>query len=125
VRPELPAAFDSPDVCTAALHRLCDSGQRGLVVMGNGRAAAVMAAAARENPAVGRYALHLAEGFAVDPDLTDPTGVLAAAFDAPGCHAAGSRLADGLPGGVRASCARCTGRPHPWLGWLTGADAAV
>ena len=48
--------------------------------MGNGRAAAVMAAAARENPAVGRYALLLAEGFAVDPDLTDPTGVLAAAF---------------------------------------------
>jgi hypothetical protein len=71
VRPELPAAFDSPDVCTAALQRLCDSGQHGLVVM---------TAAARENPAVGRYALLLAEGFAVDPDLTDPTGVLAAAF---------------------------------------------
>ena len=80
VRPELPAAFDSPDVCTAALQRLCDIGQHGLVVMGDGRAAAVMAAAARENPAVGRYALVLAEGFAVDPDLTDPTGVLAAAF---------------------------------------------
>jgi GNAT superfamily N-acetyltransferase len=48
--------------------------------MGDGRAAAVMAAEARENPAVGRYALLLAEGFAVDPDLTDPTGVLAAAF---------------------------------------------
>ena len=80
VRPELPAAFDSPDVCMAALQRLCDSGQHGLVVMGNGRAAAVMAAAARENPAVGRYALLLAEGFAVDPDLADPTGVLAAAF---------------------------------------------
>ena len=80
VRPELPAAFDSPGVCTAALQRLCDSGQHGLVVMGNGRAAAVMAAAARENPAVGRYALLLAEGFAVDPDLTDPTGVLAAVF---------------------------------------------
>ena len=42
--------------------------------MGNGRAAAVMAAAARENPAVGRYALVLAEGFAVDPDLTDQPG---------------------------------------------------
>jgi len=48
--------------------------------MANGRAAAVMAAAARENPAVGRYALLLADGFAVDPDLTDPTSVLAAAF---------------------------------------------
>ncbi len=45
--------------------------------------------------------------------------------NAPGCHAAGSRLADELAGGVRASCARCTGRPHPRLGWLTGADAAV
>ena len=36
VRPELPAAFDSPDVCTAALQRLCDSGQHGLVVMATG-----------------------------------------------------------------------------------------
>ncbi len=80
VRPELPAAFEDPDVCAAALQRLCDSSQHGLVVMDNGRAAAVMAAAARENPAVGRSALLLAEGFAVDPDLTDPTGVLAAAF---------------------------------------------
>ena len=80
VRPELPAAFENPDVCTAALQRLCDSGQRGLVVMDNRRAAAVMAAAARENPAVGRYALLLAEGLAVDPHLADPTGVLAAAF---------------------------------------------
>ena len=26
VRPELPAAFDSPGVCAAALQRLCDSG---------------------------------------------------------------------------------------------------
>jgi len=25
VRPELPTAFDSPDVCTATLQRLCDS----------------------------------------------------------------------------------------------------
>ncbi|HTQ91773.1 MAG TPA: hypothetical protein VMK84_19995 [Streptosporangiaceae bacterium] len=29
---------------------------------------------------MGRYALLLAEGFAVDPELTDPTGVLATAF---------------------------------------------
>jgi hypothetical protein len=36
--------------------------------------------------------------------------------NAPGYHAAGSRLADELPGGVRASCARCTERPHPRLG---------
>jgi GNAT superfamily N-acetyltransferase len=80
VRPELPAAFEDPGVCAAALQRLCDSGQHGLVATDHGRVVAVMAAAARENPAVGRYALLLAEGFAVDPDLTDPTGVLAAAF---------------------------------------------
>ena len=54
---KLPTAFDSPDFCMAALQRLCDSGQHGLVVMGNGRDAAVMAAAARENPAAGLYAL--------------------------------------------------------------------
>jgi GNAT superfamily N-acetyltransferase len=80
VRPELPAAFQDPEVCTAALQRLCDSGHHGLVVMDNGRAAAVMAAMVREHAAVGRSALLLAEGFAVDPDLTDPTGVVAAAF---------------------------------------------
>jgi hypothetical protein len=32
------------------------------------------------NPAAGRYARLPGEGFAVGPDLTDPTGVLAAAF---------------------------------------------
>jgi GNAT superfamily N-acetyltransferase len=92
VRPELPAAFEDPDVCAAALQRLCDSGQQGLVVMNSGRAAAVMAAAARENPAVGRSALLLAEGFAIDPDLTDPTAVLAAAF----ADLAAPLIADGV-----------------------------
>jgi hypothetical protein len=29
VRPELPAAFEDPDVCAAALQRLYDSGQHG------------------------------------------------------------------------------------------------
>ena len=80
VRPELPAAFDSPDACTAALQRLCDSGHHGLVVTGNGRTVAVMTATVRERPAVGRYALLLAEGFAAEPDLADPTAVLAAVF---------------------------------------------
>jgi GNAT superfamily N-acetyltransferase len=80
VRPELPAVFEDPDVCTAELQRLCDSGHHGLVVTDNGRAAAVMAAMMREHPAVGRSALLPAEGFAADPDLADPTGVLAAAF---------------------------------------------
>ena len=66
VRPELPAAFDSAEACTAVLQRLCDSGHHGLVATGNGRAVAVLTAEVRENPAVGRYALLPAKGFAVD-----------------------------------------------------------
>jgi GNAT superfamily N-acetyltransferase len=80
VRPELPAAFDSAEVCAAGLERLCGSGHHGLVATDDGRAVAVMTAAVRENPAVGRYARLPAEGFAVDPDLADPTGVLAVVF---------------------------------------------
>ena len=80
MRPELPAGFEGAGVCAAALQRLCDSGHRGLVATDNGRAAAVMTATARPHPAGGRYARLPAEGFAVDPDLADPTGVLAAVF---------------------------------------------
>ena len=80
VRPELPAGFVSAAVCAAALQRLCDSGHHGLVATDNGRTVAVMTAAVRENPVAGRYARLPAEGFAVEPDLADPTGVLAAAF---------------------------------------------
>ena len=80
VRPELPAGFEDVGVCAAALQRLCGSGHRGLVATGNGRTVAVMTAAVCQHPAGGRYARLPAEGFAVDPDLADPTGVLAAAF---------------------------------------------
>ena len=80
VRPELPAAFGSAEVCAAALERLSGSGHHGLVATEDGRAVAVMTAAVRENPHVGRYARLPADGFAVDPDLADPTGVLAAVF---------------------------------------------
>jgi GNAT superfamily N-acetyltransferase len=80
VRPELPVGFGSAGVCAAALQRLCDSGHRGLVATDNGRTVAVMTAAVRSHPAGGRYARLPAEGFAVDPDLADPTGVLAVAF---------------------------------------------
>jgi hypothetical protein len=80
VRPELPAGFVSAGFCAAALQRLRGSGHHGLVVKDGERAVAVMTAAVRENPAVGRYARLPAEGFAVAPDLADPTGVLAAAF---------------------------------------------
>jgi GNAT superfamily N-acetyltransferase len=80
VRPELPAGFDSAAACAAALRRLCDSGHHGLVVIDNGRTVAVMTVTVRENPAGDRYARLPAEGFAVDPDLADPTGVLAVTF---------------------------------------------
>jgi GNAT superfamily N-acetyltransferase len=76
----LPAGFDRADVCAAALKRLCDGGHRGLVATDNGRTVAVMTAAVRDHPAGGRYARLPAEGFAVEPDLGDPTGVLAVAF---------------------------------------------
>ena len=80
LRPELPAGFSGTDVCAAALQRLCDSGHRGLVATDNGRTVAVMTATVREHPAGGRHARLPAEGFAVDPDLADPTGVLAVTF---------------------------------------------
>jgi len=80
LRPELPAGFSSADVCAAGLEGLRGSGHRGLVATDSGRTVAVMTAAVRQNPAVGQYARVPAEGFAVEPDLADPTGVLAVAF---------------------------------------------
>jgi GNAT superfamily N-acetyltransferase len=80
LRPELPTGFDNADICTAALKTLCDSGHHGFVATDNGRTVAVMTATVRENPAVGRYARLPAEGFAVEPDLADPTRILALAF---------------------------------------------
>jgi len=80
VRPELPAGFGDAAVCEAALRHLCGRGHHGLVVTSGGRAVAVMTVTVRETPTVSRYARLPAEGFAVAPDLADPTGVLAAAF---------------------------------------------
>jgi len=80
VRPELPAGFGDAAVCEAALRHLCGSGHHGLVVTSGGRAVAVMTVTVRETPTVSRYARLPAEGFAVAPDLADPTPVLAAAF---------------------------------------------
>jgi GNAT superfamily N-acetyltransferase len=80
VRPELPTAFDSAEVCAAALERLSARGHHGLVATEDGRAVAVMTAAVRENHYLGRYARLPADGFAVDPDLADPTGVLGVVF---------------------------------------------
>jgi len=80
VRPELPAGFGDATVCEAALRHLCGRGHHGLVVTSGGRAVAVMTVTVRETPTVSRYARLPAEGFAVAPDLADPTPVLAAAF---------------------------------------------
>jgi GNAT superfamily N-acetyltransferase len=76
----LPSGFEDAGVCAAALQRLCDSGHRGLIATADGRMVAVMTAATRQDPAGSRYARLPAEGLAVDPDLADPTGVLAVAF---------------------------------------------
>jgi GNAT superfamily N-acetyltransferase len=80
LRPELPTAFEEAGACTAALQRLRDGGYHGLVVADRGRTVAVMTAMVRPTPTGGRYARLPPEGFAADPDLADPTGVLAAAF---------------------------------------------
>jgi GNAT superfamily N-acetyltransferase len=80
VRPELPDGFGDAGVCAAVLRHLCGRGHHGLVATSNGRAVAVMTVTVRENPMAGRYARLPAEGFAVDQDLADPTGVLAAVF---------------------------------------------
>ena len=80
LRPELPASYGDAEVCIRALQRLCDSGHSGVVASDNGRALAVMTAAVRDSRAIGRYARLPAEGFAVNPDLTDPTGVLATLY---------------------------------------------
>jgi GNAT superfamily N-acetyltransferase len=80
VRPELPAASEDAGACAAALQRLRDRGYHGLVVTDRGRTAAVMTAMVRQAPTGGRYVRLPPEGFAVDPGLADPTGVLAAAF---------------------------------------------
>jgi GNAT superfamily N-acetyltransferase len=92
VRPELPAGFGDAAVCAAALRHLCGSGHHGLVVTSGGRAVAVMTVTVRETPTVSRYARLPAEGFAVAPDLADPTGVLAAAF----AELASPLVADGV-----------------------------
>jgi GNAT superfamily N-acetyltransferase len=104
VRPELPAGFGGAGFCTAALQRLRDSGHHGLVATGDGRTVAVMTAIVRQHPAGGRYARLPAEGFAVDPDLADPTGVLAAVF--------GNLAAPLIAGGILRYYLLHTALPH-------------
>jgi len=78
--PELPSAYVDAATCTGALQQLRAAGHSGIVASEGGRAVAVMTAQIRENPVTGSYARLPAEGFAVDPDLEDPTGVVALAI---------------------------------------------
>ena len=80
VRAELPAGFDDAEACVAALQRLLRGGHNGLVASDNGRVVAVVATTVRENAAVGRYVRLPAEGFAVAPEVDDPTGLLGVVF---------------------------------------------
>jgi GNAT superfamily N-acetyltransferase len=80
IRPELPASYASAEACTAVLRGLLDGGYGGVVAMDAGRALAVMTGMVRDNPVVGRYVRIPADGFAVDPDLADPTRALVSMY---------------------------------------------
>lgn len=78
--PQLPASHVSPEVCTVALQGLVDAGGRGVVATDRGRPLAVLTASVHDGRVLGRYAYLPAEGFAVDPELDDPTTVLATMY---------------------------------------------
>jgi GNAT superfamily N-acetyltransferase len=90
-RPELPACYTDAARCAAALQRLLDTGHRGILATDRGRPLAVITATVRDVRAVGRYARLPAEGVAVDPDLDDPTTVLATLY----AELAGTLIAEG------------------------------
>jgi GNAT superfamily N-acetyltransferase len=79
-------AWTDPQVCTAALRRLLDTGHRGAVAIEGGRTLAVLTGTER-----GTYARLLAEGVAAAPDLVDPTRLLVRVYGdlAPGWVAKG------------------------------------
>lgn len=80
VCPQLPASYESPEVCMVALQALLDAGGRGVVATNRGRTLAVLTASVRDGRVLGRYGYLPAEGFAVDPELHDPTTVLATMY---------------------------------------------
>jgi GNAT superfamily N-acetyltransferase len=90
--PLLPQSYADTRVCAEALQHLLDAGGRGLVASRQGRPLAVMTALARKVSAVGRYARLPAEGLAVDPDIDDPTTVLAPLY----AELAAPLVADGV-----------------------------
>ncbi len=93
IRPELPVAYVDAEACADALQGLRDAGHRGLVVNDGGRVVALMTVTVRESRVIGKYARFPAEGFAVDPELGDPTGALGALYAelAPSLVAGGAR----------------------------------
>ncbi|HEX6686666.1 MAG TPA: GNAT family N-acetyltransferase [Candidatus Limnocylindrales bacterium] len=80
--PLLSVSSGDARVLTESLQRLLDAGGRGLLASHQGRPLAVMTAGVRDARPVGRYARLPAEGLAVDPDLDDPTAVLASLYRA-------------------------------------------
>jgi GNAT superfamily N-acetyltransferase len=90
--PRLPESHTDARVCTEALQQLLDAGGLGVVARVRGRPVAVMTAIARNAGSVGRYARLPAEGLAVDPDLDDPTTVLAPMY----AQLAAPLVADGV-----------------------------
>jgi GNAT superfamily N-acetyltransferase len=78
--PQLSACYESLEVCTVALQRLVDAGGRGVVATDRGRPLAVLTASVHDRRVLGRYGYLPAEGFAVDPELDDPTTVLATMY---------------------------------------------
>ena len=60
--PGLPATFDRPEACTAALQRLLEGGHTGVAAVERGHTLAVMTGIAR-----GSHARMPAEGFAGEP----------------------------------------------------------
>jgi hypothetical protein len=80
--PQLPASFERPEACTEALQGLLALGGVGAMAVDRGHPVAVMTATVGDSPAVGLYARLPAEGLAVDPEIADPTRVLAVVYAA-------------------------------------------
>jgi len=80
VCPQLPASFASAEVSATSLQRLRDGGHSGVVAVEDGRVRAVMTGIERVSRAGSRYVELPAAGFAIDPDLEDPTRLLAVVY---------------------------------------------
>jgi GNAT superfamily N-acetyltransferase len=79
---QLPVSFERFEACAEALQGLLALGGVGAVATDRGRPVAVMTATVEDSSAVGPYARLPAEGLAVDPEIADPTAVLAVVYAA-------------------------------------------